>query len=65
MKTMNLANEAIAEAFRLPVRAALCAVVAASCALVANGAPVAFKDAAKIKTGESWGQTPFDAVIYE
>ena len=29
-------------------RAALCAVVAASCALVANGAPVAFKDAAKM-----------------
>ena len=51
---MNLANEAIAEACRLPVRAALCAVVAASCALVANGAPVAFKDAAKIKSWDAW-----------
>ena len=54
MKTMHLANEAIAEACRLPVRAALCAVVAASCALVANGAPVAFKDAAKIKSWDAW-----------
>ena len=54
MKTMHLANEAIAEACRLPVRAALCAVVAASCALAANGAPVAFKDAAKIKSWDAW-----------
>lgn len=46
---MHLASEAIAEACRLPVRAALCAVVAAGCALVANGAPVAFKDAAWLR----------------
>ncbi len=51
---MNLANEAIAEACRLPVRAALCALFAANCALVANGAPVAFKDAAKIKSWDAW-----------
>ena len=54
MKTMHLANEAIAEACRLPVRAALCALFAANCALVANGAPVAFKDAAKIKSWDAW-----------
>ena len=54
MKTMHLANEAIAEACRLPVRAALCALFAAGCALVANGAPVAFKDAAKIKSWDAW-----------
>ena len=46
---MHLANEAIAEACRLPVRAALCAVVAAGCALVANGAPVSFRDAAWLR----------------
>ena len=50
---MHLANEAIAEACRLPVRAALCALFAANCALVANGAPVAFKDAAKIKSWDA------------
>ena len=51
---MHLANEAIAEACRLPVRAALCALFAASCALVANGAPVSFRDAAKIKSWDAW-----------
>ena len=53
MKEVNPANESVARASRLPVRAALSAVCAAVCALAATGAPVAFKDAAKIRSWDA------------